>query len=42
MLDIKLVRDDPERVRAALARRGPGVADLYLAGTSVVTPPPTQ
>ena len=27
MLDLKLVRDDPERVRAALARRGPGVAD---------------
>jgi seryl-tRNA synthetase len=27
MLDLKLVRDDPERVRAALAKRGPGVAD---------------
>jgi seryl-tRNA synthetase len=27
VLDLKLVRDDPERVRAALARRGPGVAD---------------
>ncbi len=24
MLDLKLVRDDPDRVRAALARRGPG------------------
>jgi seryl-tRNA synthetase len=27
MLDLKLVRDDPDAVRAALARRGPGVAD---------------
>jgi seryl-tRNA synthetase len=27
MLDLKLVRDDPERVKAALAKRGPGVAD---------------
>jgi seryl-tRNA synthetase len=27
VLDLKLVRDDPERVKAALARRGPGVAD---------------
>jgi seryl-tRNA synthetase len=27
VLDLKLVRDDPERVRAALALRGPGVAD---------------
>ena len=27
MLDLKLIRDDPEGVRAALARRGPGVAD---------------
>ncbi|HYT25742.1 MAG TPA: serine--tRNA ligase [Actinomycetota bacterium] len=27
MLDLKLVRDHPARVRAALARRGPGVAD---------------
>ena len=27
MLDLKLVRDDPEGVKAALARRGPGVAD---------------
>jgi seryl-tRNA synthetase len=27
MLDLKLVRDDPERVRAALAKRGPGPAD---------------
>jgi len=27
VLDLKLVRDDPEQVRAALARRGPGVAD---------------
>jgi seryl-tRNA synthetase len=27
MLDLKLVREDPERVRAALAKRGPGVAD---------------
>jgi seryl-tRNA synthetase len=27
MLDLKLVRDDPERVRTALAKRGPGVAD---------------
>ena len=26
MLDLKLVRDDPDRVRAALARRGPGEA----------------
>ncbi|HJW60759.1 MAG TPA: serine--tRNA ligase, partial [Actinomycetota bacterium] len=27
MLDLKLVRDDPEGVKAALAKRGPGVAD---------------
>jgi seryl-tRNA synthetase len=27
MLDLKLVRDDPDAVRAALARRGPGVGD---------------
>jgi seryl-tRNA synthetase len=27
VLDLKLVRDDPEGVKAALARRGPGVAD---------------
>jgi seryl-tRNA synthetase len=27
MLDLKLVRDDPDRVKAALAKRGPGVAD---------------
>ena len=27
MLDLKLVRDDPERVKAALAKRGPGVAE---------------
>jgi seryl-tRNA synthetase len=27
MLDLKLVREDPERVKAALAKRGPGVAD---------------
>jgi seryl-tRNA synthetase len=27
MLDLKLVRDDPERVKAALAKRGPGAAD---------------
>ena len=27
MLDLRLVRDDPERVKAALAKRGPGVAD---------------
>jgi seryl-tRNA synthetase len=27
MLDLKLVRSDPERVKAALAKRGPGVAD---------------
>jgi seryl-tRNA synthetase len=26
VLDLKLVRDDPDRVRAALARRGPGAA----------------
>ena len=26
MLDLKLVRDDPERVKAALAKRGPGAA----------------
>ena len=25
--DLRLVRDDPERVKAALAKRGPGVAD---------------
>ena len=44
MLDLKLVRDDPERVRAALALRGPGVADqvdrlleLDVARRSVVT-----
>jgi seryl-tRNA synthetase len=28
MLDLKLVRDDPEGAKAALAKRGPGVADL--------------
>jgi len=28
VLDLKLVREDPDRVRAALARRGPGVGDL--------------
>ncbi len=28
MLDLKLIRDDPDRVRAALARRGPGFAEL--------------
>ncbi len=27
MLDLKLIRDDPDRARAALARRGPGEAD---------------
>ncbi|HEY8556461.1 MAG TPA: serine--tRNA ligase, partial [Actinomycetes bacterium] len=27
MLDLKLVREDPERVKAALAKRGPGMAD---------------
>jgi seryl-tRNA synthetase len=27
MLDLKLVRDDPERARAALVKRGPGPAD---------------
>src|SRR4030095_12877028 len=27
MLDLKLVRDDPGRAKAALAKRGPGVAD---------------
>jgi seryl-tRNA synthetase len=27
VLDLKLVRDDPEGVKAALARRGPGVAE---------------
>jgi seryl-tRNA synthetase len=27
MLDLRLVRDDPEGVKAALAKRGPGVAD---------------
>ena len=27
MLDLKLVREDPERVKASLAKRGPGVAD---------------
>ena len=27
MLDLKLVRDDPEGAKAALAKRGPGVAD---------------
>jgi len=44
VLDLKLVRDDPERVRAALALRGPGVADqvdrlleLDVARRSVVT-----
>ena len=26
MLDLKLVREDPERVKASLAKRGPGVA----------------
>jgi seryl-tRNA synthetase len=28
MLDLKAVRDDPERVKAALAKRGPGAAEL--------------
>jgi seryl-tRNA synthetase len=28
MLDLKLVRDDPDRVKAALAKRGSGAADL--------------
>ena len=28
MLDLKLVREDPEGVKAALAKRGPGAADL--------------
>src|SRR4029453_7122290 len=28
MLDLKLVRDDPEGVKAALAKRGPGAAEL--------------
>ena len=28
MLDLKLVRDDPEGVKAALAKRGPGAAGL--------------
>jgi seryl-tRNA synthetase len=44
VLDLKLVRDDPERVRAALALRGPGVADqvdrlleLDVARRSLVT-----
>jgi seryl-tRNA synthetase len=27
MLDLRTVRDDPDRVKAALAKRGPGVAD---------------
>ena len=27
MLDLKLVRDDPDRVKAALAKRGPGAAE---------------
>ncbi|HSO53445.1 MAG TPA: serine--tRNA ligase, partial [Actinomycetes bacterium] len=27
MLDLKLVRDDPDGVKAALAKRGPGAAD---------------
>src|SRR5271170_4004806 len=27
MLDLKLIRDDPDTVRAALARRGAGAAD---------------
>src|SRR5512132_904033 len=27
MLDLRLVRDDPKRVKAALAKRGPGVAE---------------
>ena len=27
MLDLRVVRDDPEGVKAALAKRGPGVAD---------------
>jgi seryl-tRNA synthetase len=44
VLDLKLVRDDPERVRAALALRGPGVADqvdrlleLDVARRSLIT-----
>src|SRR4029450_1445457 len=28
MLDLKVVRDDPEGVKAALAKRGPGAAEL--------------
>ena len=28
MLDLKLVRDDPEGVKAALAKRGPAAAEL--------------
>ena len=28
MLDLKLIRDDPEGVKAALAKRGPGAAEL--------------
>src|SRR4029450_9095649 len=28
MLDLKLVRDDPEGVKTALAKRGPGAAGL--------------
>jgi len=28
MLDLKLVREDPERVKTALAKRGPGTAEL--------------
>jgi len=28
MLDLKLVRNDPERVKAALAKRGPGAAEV--------------
>src|SRR5829696_3243264 len=28
MLDLKLVRDDPEGAKAALAKRGPGAAEL--------------
>ena len=27
MLDLRRIREDPEGVKAALARRGPGVAD---------------
>ena len=35
MLDIRLIRSDPEGVRAALSRRGPGVADAVDAVLSL-------